>query len=267
MSATVYQFKIPVEQLEKITLALTHLEVQNYALFENDDSPKSTFCDADGFPIAQEFFLETDEQIEALKALGFTYEQKELTTYQEAENEPINIGPFTINPKQIPIYLEGSMAFGTGHHQTTKLCIMGLEILKNEPIHTVFDLGSGTGVLAIAAAKYFKNINLIHASDIDPIAVEITEHNFALNHIKAETFLSDGFQNIPNITYDLIIANILLNPLCSMASDIINHTAQYVILSGIIESQKVDLLDAFSHLNIHTELQLDEWCMLILKRK
>lgn len=266
----IQQFKIPVEQLEKITLALLHMEIQDYALCENEGSPKSNLCDADGFPLAQEFILEiseaSDEQLQSLRALGFAHEEKEIAPYADTKNTEIPIGPFMINPARIRIYLEGAMAFGTGHHQTTKLCAIGLEIIKNESITSILDLGSGTGILGIAAAKYFKEASTIHASDVDPIAVETTRHNFALNEIKAQTFLSDGFQSIPGASYDLILANILLNPLCNMASEIIKRTKKYVILSGIIDTQKSELREAFHALTVHTELQLDEWCMLILQK-
>lgn len=263
---TLYRFKVPVEALEKTVLAVQCLGVENYSLFENEDSPKSDIYDADDFPIASEFFLETDEQVDSLKGLGLSFEIREEEPYPEYKQDPIEIGDFIINPRHIPLYLEGSMAFGTGHHPTTKLCLEGIVALKDQGIQSVLDLGSGTGVLAVAASKVWRP-ELIHASDIEEIAVETTRHNCSLNHVNAEVFLSDGFNDLPNILYDVIIANILLNPLCAMASEIQKRAARFVILSGIIESQKEDLLEAFSDMDVYEVRQMDDWCMIIMSSR
>ena len=263
---TMHRFKVPIEALEKTVLALQCLGIENYSLVENEESLKSELCDIDHFPLASEFFLETDEHVESLKALGFSFEIIEEESYPEYEQAPIEIGDFIINPRQIPLYLEGSMAFGTGHHPTTKLCLEGIIALKGHCIQSVLDLGSGTGVLAVAASKVW-HPDIVHASDIDEMAVKTTRHNCALNHVNAEVFLSDGFSSLSAERYDVVIANILLNPLCGMAADIQKHSAKFVILSGIIESQKEDLLAAFSDMDMHEIRQMDGWCMIIMRRK
>ena len=153
---TMHRFKVPIEALEKTVLALQCLGIENYSLVENEESLKSELCDIDHFPLASEFFLETDEHVESLKALGFSFEIIEEESYPEYEQAPIEIGDFIINPRQIPLYLEGSMAFGTGHHPTTKLCLEGIIALKGHCIQSVLDLGSGTGVLAVAASKAWR---------------------------------------------------------------------------------------------------------------
>lgn len=298
MKMTIHQFKIPIAQLEKTILALGYLELENYTLFENEHSPKSNFLDQDGFPMGEEFFLETDEKINELKALGFEYEViKERPIVQVDFNEEIIVGRFAINPKtslrgsvsdrgnleldrhassfvsctsadrslaMTDLYFESAMAFGTGRHQTTQGCLLALEYFQDKGIHSVLDLGCGSGILGIAAYKLLAP-ERVDMSDIDPVAVEIVKENCVKNSAPLPVYVSDGFADLPNRQYDLVIANILLNPLCSLASEIMARSLRYVVLSGIIESQLEDLLSAFSDMVVCERIQLDEWVTLILR--
>lgn len=142
------------------------------------------------------------------------------------------------------IRVEAALAFGTGHHGTTLGCLLALDaLLKQRRPRHVLDLGTGTGVLAIAAAKALKRRVL--ATDIDPVAVHITRENASLNRVPhlVRAVHAAGFHS-PAIAggapYDLILANILAGPLVAMATDMVRHIAPggTIILSGLMVPQE-----------------------------
>jgi len=144
----------------------------------------------------------------------------------------------------IPIKIEAGLAFGTGHHETTALCLHALsDISKRRRFANVLDLGCGTGLLAIGAAKLWRRSVL--ASDIDPVAVEVTKENARANGeaplIRALT--ADGLDHpalAGQAPYDLIIANILAGPLTKLAPAIARALAPggMVVLSGLLQWQE-----------------------------
>jgi len=149
-----------------------------------------------------------------------------------------------VPPGIIPIRIEAGLAFGTGHHETTALCLAALsDLAKRRRFANVLDLGCGTGVLAIGAAKLWKK--RVIASDIDAIAVEVTRENARANGeaplIRAVT--ADGLGSpalAASAPYDLIVANILAGPLTRLAPDIARALARggVLILSGLLRGQE-----------------------------
>jgi ribosomal protein L11 methyltransferase len=144
----------------------------------------------------------------------------------------------------IPIRIEAGLAFGTGHHETTALCLRVLsDLSKKRRFDNVLDLGCGTGLLAIGAAKLWRKPVL--ASDIDVVAVEVTKENARANDegplVRALT--ADGLTH-PALSkqapYDLIIANILAGPLTKLAPEIARALAPggIAVLSGLLEWQE-----------------------------
>jgi ribosomal protein L11 methyltransferase len=144
----------------------------------------------------------------------------------------------------IPIKIEAGLAFGTGHHETTALCLRVLsDLSKKRRFDNVLDLGCGTGLLAIGAAKLWRKPVL--ASDIDVVAVEVTKENARANDegplVRALT--ADGLTH-PALSkqapYDLIIANILAGPLTKLAPEIARALAPggIAVLSGLLEWQE-----------------------------
>lgn len=143
----------------------------------------------------------------------------------------------------VSLEIDAGTAFGTGHHGTTAGCLLALDqILKNHQPRRVFDLGCGTGVLAIAAAKATRRAVL--ATDIDPEATRVTLANARLNHLApfTSTRTAAGLHH-PAIRqsapFDLIFANILARPLASLAQGITTLLAPggHVILSGLTRDQ------------------------------
>ena len=150
----------------------------------------------------------------------------------------------TVPPGVIAIRIEAGMAFGTGHHETTSLCLAAMsDLAKARRFVNVLDLGCGTGLLAIGAAKLWKK--RVTASDIDPVAVAVTRENAAANDAGALVgpVIADGLAH-PALSarapYDLIVANILAEPLTRLAPSIAQGLARggVLILSGLLRWQE-----------------------------
>src|SRR5215218_1573882 len=127
-----------------------------------------------------------------------------------------------VTPNKLAIEIEAALAFGTGHHGTTRGCLLLLDrVLKAYRPRRVLDLGTGTGVLAIAAAKALR-IKVL-ASDIDPLAVKVARENAGLNSSRdlVQAVHATGFsapEFLKRAPFDLLLANILANPLRQMAT-------------------------------------------------
>jgi ribosomal protein L11 methyltransferase len=174
----------------------------------------------------------------------------------------------------IPIRIEAGMAFGTGHHETTSLCLGALsDLSKRKRYNNVLDLGCGTGLLAIGAAKLWRRKVL--ASDIDPVAVEITRENAAANgeSTLVHAVTADGLASpalAAKAPYDLIIANILAGPLTQLAPSICHAVEKggALVLSGLLTWQENLVLSFYRpHGLILRETRRDgPWTALVLER-
>ena len=171
-----------------------------------------------------------------------------------------------------PILIEPKMAFGTGHHQTTALCLGALDRLATEGVlgagKSFLDLGTGSGILGIAAAK----LGLCGLGyDIDPVAIDNARENAALNQVEAQLELGVGsIDAIPQEPrFDCILANILANPLIDMAEEICLRLARpgVLILSGILAEQADRVVAAYAALGLdNPEISLSgEWALLVFR--
>ena len=176
---------------------------------------------------------------------------------------------------RIGLLIEAAMAFGTGHHGTTLGCLRAFDRLldQNYIFNTVLDLGCGTAVLAMAAARA-SSINVI-ASDIDSIAVEVANANIVANDLinRVTCIESIGFnaQDLLNAApFDLIFANILKGPLIDLAPDIARNlkTRGIVVLSGILIEQAAEILGVYEAqgISLLERENIGEWVALTLLR-
>jgi ribosomal protein L11 methyltransferase len=175
--------------------------------------------------------------------------------------KPVRAGRFLVHGSHdrdkvrsgdIGIEIDAGQAFGTGHHGTTAGCLEVIDsVMRSRTIRNALDLGTGSGVLAIAVRK-LKNIPVL-ATDIDPIATRVAAENVRTNGIAngivtktAPGFHSTAFSE--HGPFDLIIANILARPLIRMAPKLTDNLAAggTVILSGILASQRWKVLSAYN---------------------
>ena len=172
----------------------------------------------------------------------------------------------------VPIRIEAGLAFGTGHHETTALCLEVLSDLARErSFRNVLDLGTGTGLLAIGAAKLWKRPVL--ASDIDPVAVEVTRDNAIANQTGplVRAVVADGLAN-PILSraapYDLLIANILAGPLTQLAPSIIRslQPGAVLVLSGLLNNQEKLVTSFYRNLRFITARRAGPWSALVLEK-
>ena len=196
---------------------------------------------------------------------------------------PVHAGRFIVHgqhdrakvpPNMLGIEIEAALAFGTGHHGTTRGCLMLLgHVLKAHRPRRVLDLGTGTGVLAIAAAKALHDQVL--ASDIDMLSVKVAAENARLNGVGplVEVTWGSGF-SAPRLRqrrpFDLVLANILANPLRQMATPMSDHLAggARVILSGLLSAQAQSVIAAYRARGLVLERQIiiDGWSSLLLHK-
>jgi ribosomal protein L11 methyltransferase len=211
-----------------------------------------------------------------------TVEARDWVSATLEELVPVRAGRFVVHgrhdrlripPNKLSIEIEAALAFGTGHHGTTRGCLLLLDgVLKAHRPRRVLDLGTGTGVLAIAAAKALR-IKVL-ASDIDPLAVLTARDNARLNGAGnwVETVCATGF-SAPEFAarrpFDLVLANILANPLRQMATAMARHLAPsaLVILSGVLPPQAQGVIAAYRArgLVLERHLQIEGWSSLLMR--
>jgi len=210
--------------------------------------------------------------------------------------KPVSAGRFLVHgahdragvpAHRVGIEVEAALAFGTGHHGTTRGCLLALDAWlkrdlrfdrprRHEPGRDgarILDIGTGTGVLAIAAAKALRTRVL--ASDIDRSAVEVARANARLNRVGAlvEVVHAGGLSARrlrDRAPFDLVFANILLPPLKRLAAPIARVLAPgaHVVLSGLLAAQAPAALAAYGAqgLALEARIPLDEWVTVVLRR-
>lgn len=178
-----------------------------------------------------------------------------------------------LKPGQIGLEIEAGPAFGTGHHGTTKGCLEAADQLAETGLkpETVLDLGTGTGLLAIAAAKIWPDCEIL-ATDIDPQSVEETLQNATKNATAFKCVTADGFDHsaFDNRSFDLVFANILAGPLVALSGGIAERTNQggKIILSGLLEEQSERVKAAYldKGLTLHSHTTIENWATLVFSK-
>ncbi|MGI1662971.1 50S ribosomal protein L11 methyltransferase [Palleronia sp. KMU-117] len=176
---------------------------------------------------------------------------------------------------RVALLIEAAMAFGTGHHGTTLGCLRALDRLADDGIvpTAVADIGCGTAVLAMAAARTWDAP--VIASDIDPVAVEVARANVIANGLagRVDCVVAGGFDH-PDLAarapFDLVFANILKGPLIELAPAMARHIPEggFAILSGILNPQADEVAEVYSRAGfnpVHRD-EIVDWTTLTLRR-
>lgn len=221
---------------------------------------------------------------EIAAALAFdTVEARDWVKASLEDLVPVPAGRFVVHGShdrarvarnKLSIEIEAALAFGTGHHGTTRGCLLLLDhVLKSSSPRNLLDLGTGTGVLAIAAAKALHRAVL--ASDIDPPSVRVAAENAALNEVgnRVRVIRATGFA-APDFArarpFDLVLANILANPLRQLASPMARHLAPRarIILSGLLTHQAPAVIAAYRARGLVPvkHLKIEGWSSLLLRK-
>ncbi|MDH3263127.1 MAG: 50S ribosomal protein L11 methyltransferase [Paracoccaceae bacterium] len=178
---------------------------------------------------------------------------------------------------RVGLLIEAAMAFGTGHHGTTQGCLRALErlVARGWEPRKVADIGCGTAVLAMAAAKVWSAAT-VAASDIDPLAVEVAAANLAPNGLegRVECLEAVGFEH-PRLKalapFDLVFANILKGPLIALAPAMAESVGPggLAILSGILNDQGDEIVDTYAGhgFTVDDRAEIGEWTTLTLRQK
>jgi len=178
---------------------------------------------------------------------------------------------------RVALQIEATVAFGTGHHGTTLGCLRAFDRLLDAGFapKNVADIGCGTAVLALAAAKTLPSAQIL-ASDIDQVAVDVARANTQINDLQGRLVCLEaaGFAH-PDIArrapFDLVFANILKGPLLELAPDMAAHIAKdgLAILSGLLVVQAEAIIAAYdaAGFDLHAREDLGEWAALVMHRR
>ena len=258
------------------------LEWTTYSIIEEDEAAGRWRIDA--FPVS-------DEEAGSLRALLAEFADLTTTTETLADADwlamalsglpPVRAGRFFVFGvhdrgraplNAVNLRIEAGAAFGTGHHGTTVGCLIAYDALrKRRRFDAVLDVGTGTGVLAIAAARTGARVSV--GTDIDRVSVRIARENASVNSADCRFVHANGLAHRAVAAagpYDLVFANILARPLTRLAQSIKQATRPggAVILSGLLRSQARTVLAAYRSRGLRLERRLnrDAWTTLVLRR-
>jgi ribosomal protein L11 methyltransferase len=168
------------------------------------------------------------------------------------------------DPQRVVIRIEPGMAFGTGTHETTRLCLSAIE--KHFQGGSFLDVGTGTGILSIAAALLFPDAH-IEACDTDADAIEIARENARLNNVPERIIFSVGTLTDATPSAEVVCANLTADVIAPLLPALVGATCGRLILSGILDSQVAMIESGLQELGIHEPLEIatdGEWVAIII---
>lgn len=258
------------------------LEGATYSILEEDEDKGVWRIDA--FPTTDEEARGIEARLKAHDGLVVTVEKladADWLAMSLSGLPPVEAGRFfvygahdqgRVPPNRVNLKIDAGAAFGTGHHGTTVGCLIAFdELLKKERFERVLDVGCGTGVLAIAAARTGSKIAV--GTDIDAPSVRIANENAKLNMADAKFVHASGLNDRKvrgHGPYDLVFANILAPPLIALSQDIKKalHIGGVAILSGLLRTQERRVTAAYLSRGFVLERRIhrDAWSALVLRR-
>ena len=172
-------------------------------------------------------------------------------------------------PDHCNLMIDPGLAFGTGTHPTTNLC---LSWLSDHEMHhkTVLDFGCGSGILGIAAAKL--GAYQVYGTDVDTKAIETANGNAAVNQVSDKFRAMENesfFEQMGTMKFDLVVANILAGTLKHLAGELVARTAEggQMLLSGILHHQADDVIASYGSHFVFEKRQMGDWMLLIGERR
>ncbi|MEW6427608.1 MAG: 50S ribosomal protein L11 methyltransferase [Thermodesulfobacteriota bacterium] len=218
-----------------------------------------------------------DEEMEKLAtATGATLFYRADLDYRDWEAGQ-EIAPFTVGHLRIApvwdanggdIVLDPGVVFGSGFHPTTRLCLEGmLELLALRPARRLIDLGTGSGLLAVAGAKL--GVASVFACDFNPLACRVAQANCHRNNVAVDIACLDLFASFPGRQSDILVANLHLELLLHLFTQPAFRQQDFLILAGFRAAQEEKLLAALptADLRLIDRRQQDGWCRWILRRR
>jgi len=227
----------------------------------------------------------------AAKATPERIAEMDWVTLSQAGLEPVRAGRFFVHTSTHPpssepgvrnFLVEASRAFGTGHHETTTGCLMMLDAMRRRGarVDNLIDLGTGTGLLAFAGMHLWPRAYAT-ATDIDPVAIDVTAENAEANGValglgmgRLALTVADGTDDAlvaRRAPYDLVIANILAGPLIDLAADVAAIAAprSQLVLAGLLQTQAAAVARAYRRqgYRLAERLNLGDWAILRLRKR
>jgi ribosomal protein L11 methyltransferase len=214
-------------------------------------------------------------------------EEQDWVTLSQAGLEPIRAGRFYVHtaahadaiPSDSTVFrIEAGRAFGTGHHYTTTGCLMMLDRLKRQGARyrMIADVGTGTGLLAFAAMALWPRAHAV-ATDIDPVSIEVTAENAQANAVNENRLALAVAEGVDHPLYrelapfDLVIANILAQPLIELAPSIAATLAPggTLILAGLLDTQAAAVASAYRREGMRPAdtIRNGDWSILMLRKR
>jgi ribosomal protein L11 methyltransferase len=278
---------LPRSDAERLSTVLSEMDPSPASAVSVEEASKVSWS-LDAFCVDEELANEAaaiiEREIPDARPAVQKLDDKDWVAVSLAGLPAVNAGPFVVagwhelahlEGGKIPVWIEAGPAFGTGHHGTTKGCLEALAVeLKRKRPQRVLDIGTGSGVLALAAVKYGAGFAL--GTDMDKesirIAKENAKNNKAGDRLKLMHARGTGHRMMrAHAPYDMVLANILARPLVSLAPEIAKLVAKggRVILSGLLTHQEPQVRAAYAGQGLHLvqRRRLNGWSTLVYARK
>lgn len=210
-------------------------------------------------------------------------EQRDWVTESLESFHPVTVGRYFIHgshhkepvpPGKVGLCIDAGAAFGSGEHPTTRGCLQAFEGLAHRRFHRLLDMGCGSGILSLAMARTWNAPVL--AVDIDPKAVEVTRDNARLNGVgeRVRAVTGSGAYDLAAVRragpYDLVVANILANPLCAMARGLSSSLDRggLAVLSGFVPRDGYRVMERHRRVGLRLvrRIEIDGWLTLVLEK-